>query len=205
MILFNTAVRFVQPSGLVWGRPSGLFFADSFLARPIPLSESGSIFSPNGAITGLTVDFMALSIVGALNELKLNILTVSGSSSSGGVAQLNGLSGFVTLVSPSGSVKISPDAASSQLRIDVDILMSGVPRTYSQELFPASVVFNIQHDFGTRNIIGQVYTKNPYFNPDADPVISVIKPISNNVAQVIFDDGVAASGFVVLMGGHSWK
>lgn len=199
MILFNTPIEFMQPSGIVRGLPSGLFFDDSFLTNPIPLSESGTLFSPGGPVTGLSATFRALSIVGALNELKNNILSVSGTPFNG-VQQLNGLSGFVTLVSPSGSVGITKDLASNQIRLDVDLISSGVARGFSTELLPAAVVFTITHRLNSRNLLYQLYDKNPYYN-EANPVIAVVKPLTNNTCQVVFDDGIAQSGYLVVHAG----
>lgn len=199
MILFNTRLEFLPASGIIKALSSGLFFDDTFLTNPIPLSESGTLFSPGGPVTGLSATFRALSIVGALNELKNNILSVSGSPFNG-VQQLNGLSGFVTIVSPSGSISIRPDAASSQLRLDVDLISSGVVRGFSAELLPPDAQFTITHNLNTRNIVATVWDHNPYYN-DANLVIVNYKPLNNNQVLIQFDTDTPTSGFVVIHGG----
>ena len=75
MVLFNTPIIFVG-SGKITANVSSIFFDDTFLTNPLAFSQAGH--------AGLDARFVASSVVGALNELKDNVVGTSGAISAGG-------------------------------------------------------------------------------------------------------------------------
>lgn len=75
MILVNTPLIFVG-SGKITANVSSIFFDDTFLTNPLAFCETGH--------AGLDARFVATSVVGALNELKDNVVGTSGSIAAGG-------------------------------------------------------------------------------------------------------------------------
>ena len=70
MILFNTPIVFVG-SGRISSNVSSIFFDDTFLTNPLAFCQAGH--------AGLDARFVSSSVVGALNELKDNVVGTSGS------------------------------------------------------------------------------------------------------------------------------
>ena len=75
MILVNTPLIFVG-SGKITSNVSSIFFDDTFLTNPLAFCQAGH--------AGLDARFVATSVVGALNELKDNVVGTSGSIAAGG-------------------------------------------------------------------------------------------------------------------------
>lgn len=73
MVLFNSPIVFVG-SGKISSNVSSIFFDDTFLTNPLAFSQAGH--------AGLDARFVASSVVGALNELKDNVVGTSGSIAS---------------------------------------------------------------------------------------------------------------------------
>ena len=71
MVLFNTPNIFVG-SGKITANTSTIFFDDTFLTNALALAQAGH--------AGLDGRFVNNSIVGALNELKDNVVGTSGSA-----------------------------------------------------------------------------------------------------------------------------
>lgn len=69
MILVNTPLIFVG-SGKITAQVSSIFFDDVFLTNPLAFCQTGH--------AGLDARFVATSVVGALNELKDNVVGTSG-------------------------------------------------------------------------------------------------------------------------------
>lgn len=69
MVLFNTPIIFVG-SGKITSSVSSIFFDDTFLTNPLAFCQAGH--------AGLDARFVATSVVGALNELKDNVVGTSG-------------------------------------------------------------------------------------------------------------------------------
>jgi hypothetical protein len=90
MVLFNTPILFVG-SGKITANTASIFFDDTYLTNPLALSDAGH--------TGLDGRFVNSSIVGALNELKDNVVGTSGSISSA-----SRVVGYVTGISTSAFV-----------------------------------------------------------------------------------------------------
>lgn len=90
MVLFNTPILFVG-SGKITANTASIFFDDTYLTNPIPLSETNQ--------AGLDARFVNTSIVGAINELKDNVVNTSGSLGTAGRVV-----GFVTGISTSAFV-----------------------------------------------------------------------------------------------------
>lgn len=90
MILFNTPIIFVG-SGKITSNVASILFDDTFLTNPLALSQTGH--------AGLDARFVSTSIVGALNELKDNVVGTSGSLGTAGRVV-----GYVTGISTSAFV-----------------------------------------------------------------------------------------------------
>ncbi len=75
MVLFNTPIIFVG-SGKITSNVSSIFFDDTFLTNPLAFCQTGH--------AGLDARFVASSVVGALNELKDNVVGTSGTIAAAG-------------------------------------------------------------------------------------------------------------------------